>query len=163
MSLLCELRWGVGACGGILSPFLFFSTFHNTTAYLPTVSEWGENLHKWWFSCHWEYGQRFIPFLVSSLYICIWLVFLNLSLPGGSFLKLGSRVKVGNVLTSILLNLEDICKANTSIDHMEHDTFPSHRTVTIGTFQSRHLTQSGWLAVTSSATRDLFNMFDLIF
>ena len=69
-------------------------------------------------------AKEFIPFLVSSLYICIWVVFLYLFITGGSFLKLGSRVKVGNVLSSILLNLEDICKANISLDHMENDTFP---------------------------------------
>lgn len=71
-------------------------------------------------------AKEFIPFLVSSFYICIWVVFLNLSITGGSFLKLGSRVKVGNVLTSVLPNLEDICKANISLDLMENDAFPSH-------------------------------------
>lgn len=46
-------------------------------------------------------AKEFVPVLVSSLYIGIWVVFLNLSITEGSFLELGSRVKVGNILIPI--------------------------------------------------------------
>lgn len=69
-------------------------------------------------------AKEFIPSSVPSLYICIAVVSLRLSITGGPFLELGSRVKVGNVLTSLLPDFEDICRANISTDHMEYDTFP---------------------------------------
>lgn len=49
---------------------------------------------------------------------------LNLAITEGLFLELGSRVKVGNVITSVLPNSENVCKANISTDHMENGTFP---------------------------------------
>ena len=49
---------------------------------------------------------------------------LNLAITERLFHELGSRVKVGNVLTSLLPDYENICKANISTDHMENGTLP---------------------------------------
>lgn len=75
-------------------------------------------------------AKEYIPSPISTLYICISLVSLNLSITEHSFLEFGSRVKVGNVLTFILRNLENICKANV----LWRWCFPPPGTMNMGTF-----------------------------
>ena len=49
---------------------------------------------------------------------------LNQAITEHLFHESGSRVKVGNVLTSLLPDYENICKANISTDHMENGSLP---------------------------------------
>lgn len=119
MSLLCESKWALGACMEScnhfysLAPYITLGLTYQLFLSRRRICISGGPRATG--------NQSLSP--VSSLYTCIWVVSLILSITECQFLELGSWMKVGTVLT-FFPNPENICETNLSIHHMEKDTFP---------------------------------------